>query len=287
MLQNFRHIKLKDVLFVDIETRSQVEKLDEESQLYSLVDYTYSRKKDFEDYSDLQEMYDKNAALSPELGAICVISVGFLAGGKLRVASFSGEDEGVLLKEFAGFLNSLKAFKAVCGFASNMFDIPFILIRLLSHGIMNIPAILDESHKKPWEKVNIDLKDMIRLGRYSAPSLLGLATTLGVDSPKDGIIGAEVSAAFYKGRLEEITAYCERDVLCTANCLLVLLGEEQVEMEVVQITQSFEDTDYPSMIEGLLEGQDIPMTAFSKEVLNLGDSDSVDKFIDMLLAARA
>jgi len=166
-------------------------------------------------------------------------------------------------------------FKALAGFSSNNFDIPYILVRLLANGIFEIPSLLDESTAKPWEKVNIDIKEIARLGRYSSPSLLGLCTVLGVPSPKEEISGKDVSKAFFDGRIEEIKDYCERDVAATANCLLRLQGKELLEMESVVMEKSFREEGYRSELDRLLDTGEADLFALTKEGIRLSDRKSV------------
>jgi hypothetical protein len=45
---------------------------------------------------------------------------------------------------------------------------------------------------------------------------------LNIPSPKEELAGGEVSQTFWRGDLDLIMEYCERDVLATANVLLRL-----------------------------------------------------------------
>jgi hypothetical protein len=49
-----------------------------------------------------------------------------------------------------------------------------------------------------------------------------LATTLGIDSPKDDINGSEVHEAYYGGQIDRIKEYCQKDVVTLAQILLRL-----------------------------------------------------------------
>jgi len=274
MLKALKGIKAENLLFIDIETRAQVSTLDEDSPLFTLAEYTVSRRDDFTDNQQIHDYYKSKAALMPELGAICCISVGFISGGVIRSTSFYGDSEEELLQEFWGFLQEIKGkFTAFAGFASNDFDIPYIITRMWAEGTYIIPELLDESNAKPWEKVNVDLKQIVRMGRPVSPSLLGLCTTLGVPSPKDGITGKEVSQAFFDGRLEEIKEYCERDVVSTANCLLKLQGREILPQESVPLSKSFKAKGYASELDKLLATGDVDLNALAKEGANLNKKE--------------
>lgn len=266
MLKVLKNIKAEKLLVIDIETRAQVEELEEGTSLFELTEYTVSRRDDYEDVQQIHDYYKSKAGLIPELGAICCISVGFIHGGVVRTTSFYGEDEKVILEEFKGFLNEVGSkFVAFGGFASNDFDIPFIITRMWANGIIDIPALLDESNAKPWEKVNFDLKQAVRMGRPVSPSLLGLCNTLGVPSPKDGITGKEVSQAFFDGRIEEIKDYCERDVASTTNCLLVLQGRDILEHLSVPLSKSYKASEYKSELDKLFSTENVDVEGLAKE----------------------
>lgn len=288
MLEIFKKINPHTLLYFDIETRAQEPTLVEGSKLYDLVEYACSRTKDY-DMSTMEEYYQSNSSLMPELGCICTVSIGFIHNNKLRVTSFSGTDEKDLLLELVGFLHSVNGkFNTTCTFAGAMFDVPFLLLRLMSNGIFDIPKILDETTLKPWEKVSVDLKELVKLGRYSSSSLLGLCTLLGVDSPKDGITGKDVSKAFYDGRIDEITAYCERDVLATANCLLRLRGEELVELESIKLTKRFQETpiEYRSEIDKLFITGDIQPEALAKEAAKNLTKKEQEIYLEIVKAVK-
>lgn len=274
MLDIVKKVKAEKLLFLDIETRAQVEKLEEETPLFDLVEYTVSRRDDFEDNQQIHDYYNSKAALMPEWGAVNTISVGFVSGGVIRVTSFYGENEQEILEEFVAFLNEMNVkFDAIGGFATNDFDIPFLIIRMLANDITDVPRLLDESTEKPWTCKNFDLKQAVKLGRPRSPSLLGLCTVLGVDSPKQGISGKDVSQAFFDGRIEEIKDYCERDVTATVNCLLRLQGKEVLPQVSVKLEKSYKEKGYKSELDKLLATGDVDMEGLAKEGAKLNKKE--------------
>jgi hypothetical protein len=102
------------------------------------------------------------------------------------------------------------------GYASIGFDAPFIMKRMLVHGIRP-HRLLDSSGLKPWEIRALDLKDTWKGTSFYPDSLSAVAVALGLPSPKINLDGAEVSKAFFEGRIDEIVEYCTGDVLTTAN----------------------------------------------------------------------
>ena len=77
----------------------------------------------------------------------------------------------------------------------------------------------------------IDTSEVWSFGAWQEgfTSLDLLATSIGLDSPKEDIQGSEVNRYFWNGEVERITKYCERDVLTTTNILLKLSGLSIVE----------------------------------------------------------
>ena len=269
MLKALKNIKPGKLLYFDIETRGQQEKLDHNSPLGDYMDYTFRNKADFKAFDSMEEAYLGRCGLYPEMGAICTISVGYLVGEHVRVTSFYGIDELHILQQFKHFLEAVSSkFEATCGFANKGFDTPFIIRRMLANGITDIPEILDESDAKPWEMKSVDLKDIFRLGSFNTPSLIGLATSIGVPSPKDGIEGSQVNKAFWDGRHEDIKDYCERDVVTVANCLLVAQG---IPVRTIQSVEAplYGEKEYPSFLDEFAHTGKVDMTELAKEGASL------------------
>jgi predicted PolB exonuclease-like 3'-5' exonuclease len=66
--------------------------------------------------------------------------------------------------------------------------------------------------KKPWDVRVVDMSDDWK-GRFAwAFSFDELAYELGINSPKDIINGSDVHKYYWKGKIEEIKTYCEKDV---------------------------------------------------------------------------
>lgn len=183
---------------------------------------------------ELRESYTNNAGIYAEFGKIVCISVGFIyidkAKGNLKsikLKSFAGPDEDILLQDFADLLNNYypNASKGyICGHNIKEFDIPYICRRMLINGIA-LPNIIDVAGKKPWETAHfLDTMEMWKFGdRKSFTSLKLLAAVLGFPSPKDDIDGSEVGRVFWEENdIDRISLYCEKDVLATAQLYLRL-----------------------------------------------------------------
>jgi predicted PolB exonuclease-like 3'-5' exonuclease len=179
-----------------------------------------------------QQTTYRQAGIYSEFGKIICISIGVIVNEtkKIRVKSFADHDEKKLLSEFAALV-SLKP-RNFCGHNINEFDIPYICRRLIINGI-KIPPCLNLLGKKPWEIHNIDTMTLWKFGDIKSFTTLDLlATILGVPTSKDDIDGSQVYDVYYKKKnLDRIRTYCEKDVVCTANVLLKMMGESIVDVD--------------------------------------------------------
>ncbi|MBL8006622.1 MAG: 3'-5' exonuclease [Ignavibacteria bacterium] len=229
---------LKNILVLDIETvpqYSSYDQLDETWQkLWSKKINSYIREG-----VTAADVYDR-AGIYSEFGKIICISAGFFFEDKgtlyFRVKSFAGDDEKEILKDFSDLLDSRynSNESLLCAHNGKEFDYPYIARRCLINGL-KIPAILDNSGKKPWEIRLLDTMDMWKFGDYkSYTSLNLLAAVFGIPSPKDDIDGSQVWSVYWKDKdLERIRTYCQKDVVTVAQLLLKfkgmqLLGQENI-----------------------------------------------------------
>jgi len=232
-------IKAEEVLFLDIETvpaESSFELLD--PAMKSLWD---KKSKQFRSQEqNASEVYDR-AGIYSEFGKIICISVGLISGKdpfSFRLKSFKGDDEKELLKSFAVMLSKFcrtNTDALLCAHNGKEFDYPYIARRMIINGI-NIPAILDNAGKKPWEIKLLDTMDLWKFGDYKNYTSLDLLTNiLGIATPKDDIDGSMVAGIYYvENDLDRIARYCEKDVLAIAQVLLrfmnlPLINENNIE----------------------------------------------------------
>ena len=229
------NLNLNNLYFIDIETVPQSENyFDVPENLKKHWDKKAERLKKSEDEQN-EDTY-RQAGIYSEFGKIICISVGYiikdnLGTNKIRVKSFADDNEKELLKSFADLI-TMKP-RNFCGHNINEFDIPYICRRLLINGI-KIPECLNLYGKKPWEVQNIDTMALWKFGDFKSFTALDLlATILDVPTSKDDIDGSQVFDIYYKEKnLERIKIYCEKDVVCTANVLLKLIGKNIVERDL-------------------------------------------------------
>lgn len=161
----------------------------------------------------VDESYSDQCGIISTYGRICCISCGYLGedGNKL-IKSFYGTDEKEIVNDFNELLKKIekKSFK-ISGFRINHFDIPWVLHKLHKYGIKPA-AIIDPYDKKPWDMRIVDMADDWKQKFAYSYSFDEMCYELGVDSPKVSFDGSQVHDAYWRGDLESIKEYCEKDV---------------------------------------------------------------------------
>lgn len=232
MMRLLAETDLRSVLVIDIETVSAFENYQDLNEDWQALwdKKASSLRKNEEDTPEA--LYNK-AAIYAEFGKVISIGCGVFIkkelGWHFKVKAFSGDNEKVLLEDFADMLNrhfSQPGFR-FCAHNGREFDIPYLCRRMLINGI-NLPSILDTSGLKPWEVNHLDTMDLWKFGDFkSFVSLNLLALSLGIPSPKDDIDGSQVGAVYWKEKdLKRIDTYCLKDVVTTARVLMKLKGME-------------------------------------------------------------
>ncbi|MHC1708191.1 MAG: ribonuclease H-like domain-containing protein [Bacteroidales bacterium] len=215
-------INLNDVLFLDIETAPvapDYARLPENLVKHWDKKARHLRGNEEED----PEVTFRRAGVFAEFAKIICISTGFIKQGELRIKSFFGHEEKEILAEFAGMLvkhfNSDKSL--LCAHNGKEFDFPFLARRMLVNRI-EIPDILDNAGKKPWEIRHLDTMELWKFGDYKSFTSLELLTTLlDIPNPKNDIDGSEVGRVYWVDNdLPRIVEYCQRDVIALARLLL-------------------------------------------------------------------
>mgnify|MGYP006425653105 CR=1 FL=1 len=235
-----------NILFLDIETVPQFsgwDALEPEARQH------WSAKVRALRTEDSPEEHYARAGIYAEFGKVIVVSVGMLhqqeGEEQLRIKSLSGDDEAVLLHDFAQLCNSTfqagpdegrPRFRFLCAHNGKEFDFPYLARRMVIQGLP-LPALLDQQGKKPWETPFIDTMHQWRFGDYKHfTSLSLLAYCLGLPSPKEDIDGSQVYPVYYheEGGLERIARYAQRDVYTLVQVYrrlngMPLLNEHQIE----------------------------------------------------------
>jgi predicted PolB exonuclease-like 3'-5' exonuclease len=232
------NINLNQILFLDIETvpeKEQWEALSSITQELFASKTSYQRKEEF-----TSEAFYERAGIWAEFGKIVCVSVAYFVDNKeekqLRVTSFYGDDEELILNEFKELLDKhfSKKNNVLCAHNGKEFDFPFLSRRMIIHGIP-LPNKLNLFGKKPWEVPHLDTLELWKFGDYKHYTSLKLLThILKVPSPKDDIEGSEVAKVYYRDKdLKRIVNYCEKDTIAIAQILLrynnlPILEEDQI-----------------------------------------------------------
>ena len=216
---------IKKILFLDIETVSccdSFDKLDERLQALWMKKAEYINKEE-----DKKKLFFNRAGIYAEFGKIICISFGSFFHNErkelcFKSKSFYGDNEKSTLEEFKALLEQFNQKKIVlCAHNGKEFDFPYICRRMLVNNI-EIPEILRIGGKKPWEVQHLDTLELWKFGDKKNYTSLDLLTALfGIPSSKSGFDGSMVNECYYQEKnIEKIVAYCEKDVVATAQLFL-------------------------------------------------------------------
>lgn len=153
------------------------------------------------------ESVQKFAALSPTLARI--VCVGLAAEDWVK--TLVGPEASIL----ARLASVLEGTGGICGFNVRSFDVPTIAMAYIRHGLP-MPKILARCRDcKPWESPLVEIADWARWGYGRHVSLQEACVGLGIADPKGECDGGAVQQLYQAGKIEEIAAYCRRDVEAT------------------------------------------------------------------------
>ena len=222
-----QNIRVENLLLIDIETVPQSPLFDNLTEEWKML-WTEKVQRSLPENTSAAEYYSQRAGVMAEFSKIICICIGYFkkegSALQLRLKSFYGDDENILLQDFISTLQQMEAHHnrwSFCGHNIKEFDIPFICRRLLVNSLA-IPPFLDFQNMKPWETNLVDSFQYWRFGDYKQyTSLKLLAATLNVPSPKDDIDGSMVAAVYWNEKdLQRIVNYCQKDVVTTGNIIL-------------------------------------------------------------------
>ncbi len=230
---DFNVKQLDQLLFVDIETVrccrafAELDQRDQELWKKKHVQlFSGSDKKKEESFID-------RAGIYAEFGKIICITIGAIERRKnemvrFKVKSFFGDDERKILKDFFEVINQYYGEpqkSKLCGHNIREFDFPYIARRAMIQGLV-LPMMFKAMGQRAWQVPQlIDTMELWKFGDYkNYVSLDLLCSSLNIDSPKDGITGADVGRVYYEQNgLEQIVRYCERDVWAVTQVFLKFL----------------------------------------------------------------
>jgi predicted PolB exonuclease-like 3'-5' exonuclease len=215
--------KLKNILFVDIETVSYAPSY---AQMEDRLKPLWDRKASFINPEEESRTLYKRAGIYAEFGKIVTISAGFFfmtsSGLSFKVKSFAGDDERKVLQDFIALTKKYNQKRLLlCAHNGKEFDFPYLCRRMLVNQL-DIPEVLAIAGKKPWEVNHIDTLELWKFGdRKHYTSLELLAALFNIPTSKGEFDGSMVNDIYYKEKdLQKISEYCIRDVVVTAQVYL-------------------------------------------------------------------
>jgi 3'-5' exonuclease len=234
MLEN---INPENILFLDIETVPMTSRYEDLPDPFQRLwdkkagQLLRNERSSDEEKKSPVEIFQR-AGIYAEFGKIICISTGVFRDQSLRIKSFYGDNENVLLTEFSEMLMKAnkKRLQFLCAHNGKEFDYPYLIRRMLVKGV-KVPPILNLSGKKPWEVNHFDTMELWKSGDYkNYTSLELLAALFGITTPKDDIDGSDVAKVYWEEHdLPRIVNYCQKDVKTVVNLFLRFQGKPVIQ----------------------------------------------------------
>ena len=149
-----------------------------------------------------------------------IVCIGYQAPGMDAPATIHGLDEADVLNKFNAVIHEELLPKdwlatTLVGHNASGFDARFLMQRFIVNSIRPHGWLKRAADAKPWESEKV-FDTMIQFaGHGNRISLDKLCLALSIPSPKGEMDGSKVSQYVADGRLEEVAAYCKRDVTAT------------------------------------------------------------------------
>lgn len=165
-------------------------------------------------------------ALDPTLGR--VVCVAWTVDGE-HAGSVSGDNERGVLMELWGEWSALRGATFVAH-NGKRFDVPFLRVRALHHGLPHLARVFGGWAAKPWDLRVVDTVEAWPTTGSEAKGqrrLPMLARLCGVDCAPDTITGADVPRMWESGDPDArrlVVDHCVADVLTLARVWSVLSG---------------------------------------------------------------
>lgn len=225
---------MMSTLVLDIETIGEEwDELDETTQsvLSRWIDRT--AKSEEERTAQLEDLKE-GLGFSPLTGSIVAIGIGDHEKQKGVVyyendGSSKGETaiDGYTLKPrtekemLEDFWEGAKKYDTFVTFNGRGFDIPFILMRSIVHGVVPTRDLMSGRYLyQQRDAKHVDLLEQLTFygAVFRKPSLHLYCRAFGIESPKAaGVSGDDVSGLFKAGKYKEIAEYNIRDVIATSE----------------------------------------------------------------------
>lgn len=148
-----------------------------------------------------------------------VVCIGYQTGLEDDPSVIWGIDESVLLRKFNCALETVQLSEwfttTIVGHNVSSFDLRFLMQRYIVNGIKPHMILHRAASAKPWEAEKV-FDTMVQFaGVGNRISLDKLCMALGVPTSKGELDGSKVGQYVADGRIDEVAAYCKRDIVAT------------------------------------------------------------------------
>lgn len=205
---------ISKLLFFDIETAGQYESCVDLYKKDPLGGKIFQKKWELygsKEGLELSEFYSERVAIYPEFGRIVCLSYGICKDGESIIKTISGEESDMMKMIYQLFVKAGERGLIPIGWNIKQFDVPWINRKLMMYDI-SVPNVLNSFNKKPWDLNILDLRDIWRGSSTFPCSFEEAAYAMGIPTPKDDIDGGQVHSEYWKGNIDRIITYCEKDV---------------------------------------------------------------------------
>ncbi|MDZ4838963.1 MAG: ribonuclease H-like domain-containing protein [Bacteroidota bacterium] len=225
---------LDSTLFLDIETAPICKTFDEMSTaMQEMWLHKCLNSQVMKEGGNPKQAFFEKAGIYAEFSKVICISVGYLQiteeydpvtnkniqiPVQIRIRSFSGHNERIVLLEFAEMVNKYYADGSRNAWVAHNgleFDYPVLSRRMIVNRVP-LPKPLDIAGSKSWNNAwLLDTMNLWKFGDYkSYTSLALLAAVFDIPTPKDDISGKDIADVYYnQSDLARIINYCQKDVI--------------------------------------------------------------------------
>ena len=200
-----------DIIVFDIETIPQKDPLTDSQTKYLEKRLLRALGENFTDHKEYDETRRRIMGTSPFLGEIICIGIKKVLGnGKYDAVALTGKESDILTRWWGIVSKHSGQYVHYNGLG---FDVPWIIKRSIKHGIR--PTSKDFLDLRRYQKYpHFDVQMIIAdWDRFNVVSLDLVCDLFSVPSPKKGVIKAkDVEKAYNEGKIDDISAYCLRDV---------------------------------------------------------------------------
>lgn len=167
-----------------------------------------------------------------------VVCIGYHIEGEFTPATIWGiDEEAVVLNAFNNVLDSIPRndwfMTCIVGHNVASFDLRFLMQRYIVNGIKPHFILSRCAAAKPWESDKVYDTMVQFAGVGNRISLDKLCMALGVPTSKGDMDGSMVGQAVAEGRIAEVAAYCEKDVMATKAVFERMTFQNQQVFELV------------------------------------------------------